>query len=140
MNKDLERWIRDEMAVRPTPVDVVPVNVAAGMGGIPTGAQVHIHYHQAPQVVAPADDPAKRTTMDNGVLAWFMPYFVIGLLAFILCGSVVGLIMALAVVLMGLVVTLVQALAMGLLLAGVSVLVAGFGVQKMRAPKDSKTK
>lgn len=133
MNSELEQYLKGEIAQRQA------VNLPAGIGGIPVGAQVHIHYHEAPQVVAQAD-PARRTTRDDGLLAWFMPYFVIGLLSFILVGGVVGLIMALAVVMIGLVVTLVQALAVGLLLAGASALIAGIGVQKMRAGKEQTEK
>lgn len=130
MNQDVVKYLAGEVERRNAPAEIA---------GIPGKQEVHIHYHAAPETVAAAD-PAKRTTMDDGILAWFMPYFVIGILSFILCGSVVGLIMALAVVLMGLVVTLVQALATAALLAGVSVLIAGWGVSEMRSRKGQKTK
>lgn len=139
MNNELVEYLRRDIAERQR------VNVPAGTGGIPAGAEVHIHYHAAPeQIAAPAPDPAQRSTRDDGVLAWFMPYFVIAMLAFIIVGGVVGLIMALAVVLLGALVTFAQGLAvaavMAMLAAGGAVLIAGTGVGKARGLKGSKDK
>lgn len=134
MNKELENYLRADIAQRQT------VNLPAGIGGVPAaGSEIHIHYHEAAPTVV-QDDPAKRSTMDDGVLAWFMPYFVVGLLSFILVGGVVGLIMALAVVLLGLVASLVQILAVAALMGGVAVLIAGWGVSEMRKRKEPTKK
>lgn len=138
MNNELVEYLRRDIAERQA------VNVPAGVGGIPAGAEVHIHYHAAPeQGAAPQPDPAQRSTRDDGVLAWFMPYFVIGLLSFILVGGVVGLIMALAVVLLGALVTFAQGMALALVLAllaaGGAVALAGTGAGKLRGLKGSKS-
>lgn len=76
--------------------------------------EIHVHHHYAPEAV-PDRDPAKRSTRDDGVLNWFVPYFVVAILSLIVVGGAVGMVMALAVVFLGMVVTLVNAL-MGMLM------------------------
>lgn len=136
MNSELETFLRREVAQRN------PVNLPAGIGGVPAGAEIHIHYHAAPDAV-PAADPALRSTRDDGVLAWFMPYFVIGMLAFILTGAVVGLIMLLLTTIMAMVVTLMEALAATLvvvvLAVGAAALLGGSAVEKVRGKGSAST-
>lgn len=73
-----------------------------------TEVHQHLHFHAAP-VAAPADDPAARSTRDDGVLSWFMPYFVVAILSLIVVGGVVGMVMAVAVVVFGMIMGLIQA-------------------------------
>lgn len=138
MNQELELFLQGEVARRNA------ANLPAGIGGVPAGAEVHIHYHPAPQVVTPAPDPAQRSTRDDGLLAWFMPYVVAAMFVFIIVGGVVGLIMCLTVVLLGALVTFAQGLAVALVVAllgaGAAVLVTGLGAQKMRAGKGTTDK